>query len=77
MILNTYLKGGYNYSGCFGGGFTWGSVYLAYDKNNCKLKKTNKYGFKRNSEPNQICSKFRCCRVKLEMDALKSPLELL
>jgi 3-oxoacyl-[acyl-carrier-protein] synthase-3 len=29
-----FKKRRYNYSGCFGGGFTWGSVYLkwAYDK---------------------------------------------
>jgi hypothetical protein len=38
-------------------------------KNNFKLK-TNKYGFKRNSEPNQICSKFSA-EVKLEMDDIK------
>jgi uncharacterized protein (DUF2141 family) len=39
-------------------------------KNKFKLK-TNKYGFKRNSEPNQICSKFRVAEVKLEMDDIK------
>jgi hypothetical protein len=36
-----------------------GSIYLkwAYDKHKFKLKRNN-YGFKRNSELNQICSKF-------------------
>jgi hypothetical protein len=59
LVLHDFehQKRGYNYFAAF-----WriylGSIYLNghTTKNKFKLK-TNNYGFKRNSEPNQICSK--------------------
>jgi 3-oxoacyl-[acyl-carrier-protein] synthase-3 len=44
-VLNDFelfKKGRYNYFAAFGGGFTWGSIYLKWaydDKNKFKLKK--------------------------------------
>jgi hypothetical protein len=78
MILNTYLKRRYNYSGCFGGGFTWGSVYLKWrtTKNNCKLKQIN-MDLKEIQNLIKFVANSGVAEVKLEMDDIKSPLELL
>ena len=66
LLLNDYenqlKKGDTVIFAAFGGGFSWGSIYMkwAYTKNK-KLTniKNNYYEFKRNSKSYQICCKIR------------------
>jgi hypothetical protein len=78
MILNTYLKRDTIILAAFGGGFTWGSVYLkwAYDKNNCKLKQIN-MDLKEIQNLIKFVANSGVAEVKLKWMILKSPLELL
>jgi hypothetical protein len=72
MILNTYLKGRYNYSGCFGGGFTGFCLFkMGVRQKIIVNKKQINMDLKEIQNLIKFVANSGVAEVKLEMDDIK------